>query len=363
MKISGNLKFKPVGDMSFSTELRKRVNNYFKEKNVSVYGNWRVYHKTVVWLVLYLTPLVIILTGIPGIWGSLLLVLLMGISMCGIGLNVMHDANHGNYSSKGWVNNLAGASLTLMGGNPLNWRIQHNVLHHTFTNVLHKDEDVGPRYVLKFSPSDKTRWFHRYQHIYAPFFYALMTLIWAFSKDFTQLQRYHKLGLVKQQRTSYRAELWRTIAIKVFYFGYILVLPMLVTDLLWWQWLIGFLTMHFTAGLLLALVFQSAHVVEQTEHPVPDTNLAMEDEWMVHQLRTTANFATKNKWFSWFAGGLNFQIEHHLFPNISHIHYPAISEIVKQCAHDFNLPYHDAPTFTAAVRSHFKTLKELGRAE
>ncbi len=355
------IRFSRVQGAGFSTELRKRINEYFKENQKKIHGNWGVYHKTIIWHFLYLAPYVLILNGILGAWANIGLAVLMGVAMCGIGLNVMHDANHGTFARKKWLNKLAGGSLVLMGGNPFTWRMQHNVLHHTYTNIQHKDEDIAPRYVLKFCPQDKTRWFHRYQHIYASFFYALMTIAWTLHKDFVQLIRYNKMGLLKQHKASYSKEMSRNIAIKIFYFGYIGVLPLMISDLSFGQWLIGFLTMHFTAGLLLGLIFQSAHVVEDTENPMPDAAGNMEDEWMIHQLRTTANFANRSKWFTWFAGGLNFQVEHHLFPNISHIHYPAISKIVKQTAKEFNLPYHEAPSFYTAVRSHFRALKRMGR--
>ena len=357
---SAIIQFGKVAENGFSRELRRRINQYFKENKVKRHGDWRVYHKTIVWLILYLAPLVLILTGVINLWVAFGLTFVMGIAKCGIGLNVMHDANHGSYSKKGWVNRLGGATISLMGGNVLVWKLQHNVLHHSFTNIQHKDEDIAGRYILKFTPEDPTRWFHRFQHLYSPFLYSLMTLLWAFHKDFVQLKRYHKNGLIKKHKSSYRLEMWRSVGIKVFYFGYILVLPLVLTDMTWWQWLIGFLSMHLTAGLLLGLVFQSAHVVEETENPVP-VNGSIEDEWMIHQLKTTANFGTKSKWLSWFAGGLNFQVEHHLFPNISHMHYPEISKIVRQCAKEFNLPYNEAPTFMKAIVSHFRTLKALGR--
>ena len=169
------------------------------------------------------------------------------------------------------------------------------------------------------------------------------------------------MGLIRRQNSTFVKEMSKTIGIKLFYFGYIMVIPLWIADISFGQWLLGFFIMHATAGLLLSLVFQSAHVVEETENPIPDQEGRLEDEFMIHQLRTTANFATNSRWFSWFAGGLNFQIEHHLFPNISHIHYPALSKIVKECTLEYNLPYHEFPTMLNAVTSHFRKLKAIGR--
>ena len=360
MKNVPSIKFARAQANGFSRELRKRINSYLKENSLQKQGDWRVHIKTLVWFLLYLGPYVLLLSFGMSVWAQIPLVILMGIAMCGIGLNTMHDANHGTYSKKGWVNKLAGASLAFMGGNSFIWRTQHNVLHHCFTNIQDQDEDIKDRYVLKFCPDEKNRWFQRYQHIYSPFFYTLMTLVWAFHKDFVQLFRYRKMGLIKRQNASFRTELLKIIGIKIFYFSYILVVPVVVLGVPFLHWLIGFLIMHATAGLLLSLVFQSAHVVEETINPKPDHTGKLKDEWMIHQLRTTANFATKSRWFNWFAGGLNFQIEHHLFPNISHIHYPALSRIVKECTQEYNLPYHEFPTMFHAVNSHFRKLKTIG---
>lgn len=355
------IKFTRSKEHTFAKEVKKRVNNYFKENNLDKYGNWKVKVKALVWHLAYFAPYFILLLTNAPIYAIVLLAILMGVAKCGIGLNTMHDANHGTFSRKQWINKLASASLVPMGGNPVSWKIQHNVLHHSFTNIHEHDEDIAPRYVMRFNPSDKRRWFHRFQHIYSPIFYALMTLVWALHKDFVQLRRYHKMSLIEGQSSTYRKELWKTIGIKAFYVGYVVVIPALFGNFTLGEWFLWFLTMHFTAGLLLACIFQSAHVVEDTDKPEAPESGMMEDEWMIHQMKTTANFATKSRWFSWFAGGLNFQVEHHLFPNISHIHYPAISKIVKKCAMDFNVPYYDSPTFYSAVKSHFTALRDLGK--
>lgn len=361
MRNSADTSFSNPSAGGFSHELRSRVNSYFKDNKLNQKEGASVYFKSIFWISIYLGSFALILSGIVNVWGMLALALAMGLSMAGIGLNTMHGANHGTFSKNKFINKLAGSTLCLFGGNPFFWKLQHNVLHHTYTNVHSKDEDIDAGSLLRFSHQEKLRWFHRYQHLYFPLLYSLMTLLWAFHKDYDQLVRYHKMGLIKQHRSSFSSELVKTTVIKLGYIGYIVILPLLIGDFTWWQWGIGFLTMHFSAGLILALIFQSAHVVGETDFPMPDNDGQLTDEWMMHQLRTTSNFATSNRWLSWLLGGLNFQVEHHLFPSIGHAHFGPISKIVRKCAIDFNLPYNESPTFGKAIFSHVRLLKHMGR--
>jgi linoleoyl-CoA desaturase len=320
--------------------------------------------KSIAMFTLYLGPYFLFLSNVITN-GYLLLGLsvLMGIGMSGIGLSVMHDANHGSYSKNHKINKMMSWSMLFIGGSSLNWQLQHNNLHHTFTNIEGHDEDIAPLGFLRFSPHAEHKKIHKYQFLYAWFFYGLMTLMWALTKDFSQLRRYNKMGLLPGMHITFKKAFIKLLLSKIFYLGYMLVIPMLVIDLPWWQILIGFTAMHFTCGLALALIFQPAHVVEMTEYPTPVTadSLAMEDDWASHQMKTTANFAPKSWLFSWFVGGLNFQIEHHLFPNICHVHYKKIAPIIKETAKEFNLPYHSKTTFVGAVVSHAKLLYQLGK--
>lgn len=147
---------------------------------------------------------------------------------------------------------------------------------------------------------------------------------------------------------------------KSIYFMLFLILPILILNIAWWQVLIGFVIMHLVAGMILSIIFQMAHVVENTDHPDLNLDGDIENTWAIHQMQTTANFANRNKLLTWFCGGLNYQIEHHLFPNICHVHYPEISQIVKETAREYQVPYFHNETFPQAVVSHFKMLKKLG---
>lgn len=344
----------------FSTTLNKRVGEYFKTKGLSRHANREMVIKTVIMFSLYFLPYGLILGGVvTGGW-LIVAVLIMSIGLSGIGLSVMHDANHGAYSTKPWINNLIGYSLNLVGANAFNWKMQHNVLHHTYTNVHEEDEDISPRGALRLTPHSDWKKMHKYQFIYAWFLYGLMTIVWMTFKDFVRIIRYQKNGLAKKHNANMVNEWIILLGTKMIYVGYIFIIPVLFTPLLWWQIVMGILIMHYIAGFMLAIIFQPAHVIEGTEFPLPDDNNALENNWAVHQLHTTTNFGNNSRWFSWYVGGLNFQIEHHLFPNVCHVHYRHISQIVQETAHEYGLPYKSARTFMQALKGHARLLKQLG---
>lgn len=346
----------------FVATLNSRVNHYFKAHNIARHANSEMVIKTVFMFSLYFIPYTLIMAEVVnGVTGLIIAVVVMGLGLAGIGLSVMHDANHGAYSKKSWVNTLVGYSLNLVGANSFNWKMQHNVLHHSYTNIHEEDEDISPRGVLRLSPETKWKPMHQYQVIYAWLLYGLMTIVWMVSKDFIRIVRYHKNGMAKKQNANILHEWIILIGSKCVYVGYIFVLPVMVTNLLWWQVLLGIFIMQYIAGFLLAIIFQPAHVVEGTEYPLPNEDGNMETNWAIHQLLTTTNFANNSKWFSWYVGGLNFQIEHHLFPNICHVHYPKIAHIVKSTALEFGLPYKTKATFLDAIIGHARILQALGR--
>ena len=345
----------------FYPTLNQRVNEYFKDKNLSRNGNAEMFIKTIFMFLLYIVPYVLMITSlVTNAWWMLALCGVMGVAVGGIGLSVMHDANHGAYSSKPWINNLLGLSLNVVGGNAFNWKVQHNVLHHTYTNIHDVDEDISPRGVLRLSPHGEWKTFHRFQHWYAWFFYGLMTIVWVLVKDYARIQKYERDGLIKKQRTTIGKEWTVLILSKAFYALYIFIIPALVLSLPWWQPLIGFLVMHYVAGFILAVIFQPAHVIDGTEYPLPDNSGKMDNSWAIHQLHTTTNFANNSRILSWYVGGLNFQVEHHLFPGVCHVHYRNISKIVRQTAEEFGLPYKSEPTFFGALCGHARLLKQLG---
>jgi linoleoyl-CoA desaturase len=345
----------------FAATLNKRVNEYFKDKNVSRHANAEMIIKTCCMFVAYFLPYALILSGvITGTAGLLLATAVMSLGLSGIGLSVMHDANHGAYSKKAWVNTIIGYSLNMVGANAFNWKMQHNVLHHTFTNVHEEDEDISPRGALRLTPHSDWKKMHKYQFIYAWLLYGLMTIVWLFFKDFERLVRYHKNGMARKHKADIKREWLILLGTKAIYIGYIFVIPLLFTSLAWWQVLLGVVLMHYIAGFILAIIFQPAHVIEGTEFPLPNDENTLENNWAIHQLLTTTNFGNNSRWFSWYVGGLNFQIEHHLFPNVCHVHYRKISGIVQDTAREFGLPYKSARTFFGALAGHARLLRQLG---
>jgi len=350
--------------IDFLTELRTSVNDYFKNNNMEPYGNSRIIVKTIFMGILYFAPLILMISGVfTTVLPVLACWIVMGFGMAGIGMATMHDANHGSYSKKKWVNKLFGDSLYLLGGFPANWRYQHNTLHHGFTNIEGHDEDIAPPEILRLSPHRPLKKIHRYQYLYAWVLYGLMTISWIIVKDFRRMKKYKEMGVKLNGKRKYGRLLLELIISKIVYYAVFLLVPLLTIPVAWYWVVTGFLLMHFVGGLVLAAIFQTAHVVPTSEYPLPDEKGEMNNNWAAHQLYTTSNFAPRSRVFTWLVGGLNHQVEHHLFPNISHIHYRDIAAIVQQKAKEFGMPYHVNKSFFGAVGEHVRMLKLLGTAK
>ena len=351
-----------VEQKQFAAAVRRNVNAYFKERGLSTKGDHRLVIKTIVMLSLYLGPFILLLTlPIVG-WWAIALWFIMGVGMAGVGMSVMHDAVHGSASPYQWVNKLMGSSMYLMGSNVFTWKVQHNGNHHTHTNVDEVDQDIDSRGLLRFSEHAKVKRVHRYQHIHAFFFYGLLTIT-KLVNDFFMLAKFNRQGITKSMGESPSGMMVRIAVFKALYLVVFIGLPILITSLAWWEVLLGFLVMHFVTGVILGVVFQLAHVVEGAQQPLPDENGVIHADWAAHEVMTTANFARNNRLLNWYIGGLNFQIEHHLFPHICHIHYSSIAPIVERTAVEHGLVYNMKPTLRAAVMSHVRRLRELGRPE
>lgn len=344
----------------FFKALKASVDQYFKEKNIRKTGDRRLHIKTLV-LIPAAIVLYCMLLFVPYPWWlGLIMSALLGITLSCIGFNIMHDACHGSYSTKKWVNSLLGLTLNALGSNEFFWKQKHNIIHHTYTNVDNVDDDIAKSPLIRMCSTQPWFWAHRIQHIYTPGLYLLSSLFWVLIKDFENYFSGKVAGgpMPKMSAKEHFIFWFSKIMYGVFY----ILVPILLLGPL--PWLCGFLAMHLAMGFSLSIVFQLAHVVEETEfvYAAKDSEdvTYIESEWAVHQIKTTANFSPRNKFISWMVGGLNYQVEHHLFPRISHIHYPAISKIVAEKCTEFNLPYNSIPTFGKAVSSHFRFLKTLG---
>lgn len=343
---------------SFHTELKNRVQSYFDQKEISSTGDFRLFSKAIILLIALVIVYVHLVFFQGPVWLSVIECVLLGVIVSSIGFNIMHDGGHGSFSKYGWMNTIASFSLNLLGGSSFMWNVKHNIIHHAYTNVDGVDDDIDIKPWMRMSTSQKKYKLHKYQHIYFWFLYSLLYIFWIFVSDYKKYFS-NKIGDMPLKKMYLKDHLvfWGFKTLNLFlYIG----LPIYMVGFT--HWLIGFLIFTIVAGLVLSLVFQLAHTVEHTHFPVPDDKGRLEDEWAVHQIRTTANFATTNKLVSWYVGGLNFQIEHHLFPKISHIHYPAISKIIKQACKDFQIEYIEYPKMYQALASHISYLKHVGRA-
>lgn len=344
----------------FFQRLRETTEAYFKENNLRKTGDGRLYTKTAILLVSLVTLYVVLVFFTPAaVWLSLLLCAVMGVVVSSIGFNVMHDGAHGSYSRHKWVNETMAHSLNFLGGNVYLWKLKHNVNHHTFTNVEGVDDDIDIKPWIRVHEGQERRWFHRYQHIYGLLLYGLTYLFWIFYND---LRKYFS-GKIADETPMKPMDLKEHIlfwASKIFYVGMFIVLPMFTVGVV--STLIGYGLMMFVAGVVIAVVFQLAHVVEHSEFVNTGEGKNVQAEWAVHQVCTTANFATNNKVWNWLFGGLNFQIEHHLFPRISHVHYPALSERLRKVCEEFGIEYRVFPTLRSALWSHLVHLRKVGMA-
>ncbi|MFD2188113.1 fatty acid desaturase family protein [Aquimarina celericrescens] len=314
-------------------------------------------------LTIFLAPLLLINIGVVSApWLLFTLYIISGVGMAGIGMGIMHDAIHGSYSKNKRVNKYLGYTMNLIGANATVWKIQHNILHHTYTNVEGMDDDINAPFFLRFSPHAKKNKLHQFQHLYVWFFYGLSTLSWVTVKDFIRLSRYKKMGFLNK-KNEFRNEIIKVIGWKLLYYSYALIIPLLMVSLAPWMIVLAFLSMHFVTGLLISIIFQVAHIMPNTQFPLPNKDGVVEGDGFTHQLATTTNFSPKSRFFSWLIGGLNYQIEHHLLPNICHVHYKKISGIVADTAKEYGIPYHTKKTFAAAIMDHIRILRKLGKMQ
>jgi len=343
--------------VGFHACVKQRVHQYFADNGKPKTGDWRLFLKTgiiLIWFVLFYILYVFCATSLLI---SLLTVVTLAQGFILIGFNMMHDGGHNSYARHKTINWIMGFTLDCIGGSHVLWRQKHNILHHTYTNIHAFDSDLYSAGLFRLSPEQPWHPWHRWQHLYAWPMYSLLTLSWVMYGDFYKFFSGH-IGHHPLPRQS-RVETCVFFGTKLLYFGYMLVLPAFFHPVL--HVLMAFVVMHGLLGFTLSLVFQLAHTVEHTAFPIPEAHTGrMAHEWAVHQVETTANFAPTNACARWYLGGLNFQIEHHLFSSMCHIHYPAISTIVRQTCDEFALPYVCYPTVWAAIVGHYRLLKILG---
>ncbi len=352
------LKFGPR--IGFDQALKQRVEDYFNTTGFAQRDCPRMYIKTAVILASFVAIYVLLVFFAAAWWQAVPLALLLGLCTAAIGFNIQHDGGHGGYSKHHAINKLAAITLDLIGGSSYIWARKHNTLHHTYSNITGHDDDINLGALGRLSPHQKRLRFHGLQQFYLWLLYGFLPSKWHVYDDF------HNLAIGKIGDHSFaRPRGWDLVIFfggKAVFFTVAWVIPMMFHP--WWVVLSLYFAATYVLGIVLSVVFQLAHCVEEAEFPMPRVDTGrMDSDWAVHQVQTTVDFGQGNRLLSWYIGGLNFQIEHHLFPHICHIHYPALAPVVAETCKEYGLRYTAQPTFRAGLVSHFRWLRRMGMAE
>jgi linoleoyl-CoA desaturase len=339
----------------FYKSLKEKVNAYFSQNKISQKGGIKLLLKSSVLALSVIAIYIILVFFTPGNLVSIFLCALFGCNLAFIGFNIMHEGGHGSFSKYKWLNDISAYSLNALGGTIYFWKQRHNIEHHTYTNIEGLDHDIDIKFMRMHDEQPKKN-YHKFQHLYWVLLYGISYVVWILYQDFEKYFKIHHDPGAKKLTTKEHLIFWVT---KSIYISVYLIIPCLMVGVI--KALIGFIIAAIVCGFSISMVFQLAHVVEGTNFPEPNkVSNKIEKEWAIHQISTTANFATKSRLASWFLGGLNFQVEHHLFPGISHVHYPQINKIIKETCKEFNVTYLEHRTIARAFISHLVHLRKLG---
>ena len=337
--------------------LRERVDDYFSKTGRPRRDCPQMYLKTAIILCWFVASYAMLVFVASTWWQALPLAISLGLAMAAIGFNIQHDGGHRAYSNSLWINRLAALTLDLLGGSSYAWDRKHNSIHHTYTNITGHDDDINVGSLGRLSPHQRRLKFHRLQHFYLWVLYGLMTIKWQVYDDFRDVLK----GRIYEHPFA-RPKGWDLIVFivgKLVFFSAALVIPMLLCGV--WPVLLVYVVATSVQGVSLSVVFQLAHCVENADFPLPEDETGrMPNAWAIHQVETTVDFAVNSRLVAWFTGGLNFQIEHHLFPRICHVNYPAISNLVEETCGEFGVKYAVHETFFAGIASHFRFLRRMG---
>ncbi len=342
----------------FDQELRQRVERYFQNTGLRQRDCPQMYLKTALVLAWFAVSYALLVFSAGTWWTALVLAISLGLSMAAVGFNVQHDGGHHAYSNRRWINKLTALTLDLLGGSSYVWARKHNSIHHSFSNIDGHDDDIDLKSLGRLSPHQKRLKFHRFQHLYLWVVYGLLPIKWQLVTDFRNVIT----GRIGEHRFP-RPKGWDLVTFiggKAVFFSLAFVIPLLLHPA--WFAVGLYVLATYVQGLTLSIVFQLAHCVEEADFPLPREDTGrMEASWAAHQVETTVDFARRNPVLSWFIGGLNFQIEHHLFPQICHVRYAALAPLVEDTCREFGLRYLVHETFLAGVASHFRWLRRMGR--
>jgi linoleoyl-CoA desaturase len=349
-------KFSP--DHGFQAEVRRRVDAYFEQTGKRERDQLSMYVKTLAIMLWVAGSYAVLVFVAETWWQALAAAVSLAFAMAAIGFSIQHDGGHHAYSRRRWVNKLAAYSLDFLGASSYLWKWKHVIFHHTYPNVTGVDTDVEIGSIVRVTPHQKRKWFHRWQHFYLFALYGLTASRWHLYGDFKEVVTGY-MGPHKIPRPR-GWDLFVFVAGKVWSYSWMLVVPMFFHPA--WQVVLYYVIVTGVMGIAMSVVFQLAHCVSEAEFPMPDEKSSrFEHGWAEHQVETTVNFAPHNRPLSWWLGGLNFQIEHHLFPQICHTHYPAIAPIVEKTCEEYGIPYRMKATFRAGLASHYRWLRKMGQ--
>ena len=353
------IKFREGNHAGFYRELKRRVNAYFADTGTRRFADRRVWWKAAFFAGVVAVSYALILSNQFGPWELLLLANLFGIGALMLGVNVAHDAAHDALTPHPWVNRIVQTVIfTLLGANAYLWRLRHVKSHHTFPNVNGCDIDIDHNAFLRLSPNHRRRWYHRFQHLYAPFIFWLVDVHTVFYQDVVYLFKRRLANMVDIRHPPHEYAMF--VACKAAYLATVVGIPMLVLDLPWWLVLLGAATMSFVASVAFVTLLIGTHFAEEAAFPPIDCDGYIAHDWAEHALVTSVDWSPESKVALFIAGGANCHAAHHLFPTICHIHYIAITRIIVRTAAEFGLRY-NRTTLPRLVRSHFRFLRAMGR--
>jgi linoleoyl-CoA desaturase len=353
-----SLKF--AGNSDFQVEVRRRIDEFFRTTGRRERDCPQMYVKTAILLVCFITSYVFLVFIAQTWWQALPLAILLGLATAAIGFNVQHDGSHQAYSNYDWVNKMMAMTLEVIGGSSHHWHWKHIIYHHTYVNITGHDTDIDIGGLGRLTPHRRRFWFYRWQHYYLWPLYGFMAINWHLVGDFRDVIP----GRIGEHRLP-RPKGWDLVVFvagKVSFFAVAFGIPLLFHPI--WVVALFYAASAIVLGLVLSVVFQLAHCVEQAEFPLPSQDTGrIENAWAIHQVETTVNFARRSRVAAWLLGGLNYQIEHHLFPRICHVNYPAISTLVEQTCRELGVRYSEHPSLWSGVASHFRWLRQMGKPE